>query len=57
MPFPLGNFVWALVKDKNVHNDSLSKENNSSGEKNHATVEPGIPLCHPNDTKNRKLEI
>ena len=33
MPFPLGNFVRALVKDENVYNGSLSKQNNSLGKK------------------------
>lgn len=29
MPFPLGNFAQALVKDESVYNGSLPKQNNS----------------------------
>lgn len=40
MPFPLGNFVRALVTDKNVYDGSLSKQNNSLGKKIPATADP-----------------
>lgn len=44
-----------LVKDENVHNDSLPKQKNSLGEKSPTTTEPVIPLCPPNYTKSRKV--
>ena len=57
MPFPLGNFVWASVEDKNVYNGSLSKQNDSLEKKSPPppTMDSGIPLCPPNYTKNRKV--
>lgn len=56
MSFPSGNFVWSLVKDENVHNGSLSKQHNSLGKKIPVTMEPGIPFCPPNYTKNRNVK-
>ena len=47
MPFPLGNFGWAFIKDENV---GLSKQNNF-GKEIAVTSEPGIPLCPPNYIK------
>lgn len=48
--FLLENFVWALIKDKNVYNGILSKQNNSLRKKSR---EPGILFFPPNYTKNR----
>ena len=54
MSFPWGNFVWALVKDKNEYNDNLSKQHNSLEKSSHH-LETRILMCPPNYTKSRKV--
>lgn len=48
MYFPLGNFVQAVVKDKNMYNGNLSINKIILWEKIPATEEPRIPLGLPN---------
>lgn len=53
--FPFGE-LCALVKDENVNNGSLSKQNNSLEKKKKLdTSEQGILSHPPNYTKNRKF--
>ena len=49
MPFPLGNFMWALVKDKKKMCTTVTSLNKIIlWEKKTASVEPVISLYTPN---------
>lgn len=55
MPFPVGNFAPALIKDENMYNVASLNKIILWGKKITATMESRIPMCLPNYTKKRNI--